>query len=72
MTPGVIAGSFHPPTSTPFRRVFLCLVGLMAKLAMRVCGDVCEGECIHGCFVFGCVDVDCVGGEGGGGHFEFL
>ncbi len=33
----LIAGSFH----SPFRRVFMCLCGALAKLDMRVCGDVC-------------------------------
>ena len=66
----LIAGSF------PFRRVFVCLCGAMAKLDMRVCGDVCGeecgGDCMPGCLVFDCVDVDCVGGDGGRGRFEFL
>ena len=68
----LIAGSFH----SPFRHVFVCLCGAMAKLDMQVCGDVCGeefgGDCMRGCFVFGCVDVDCVGGDGGRGLFEFL
>ena len=68
----LIAGSFH----SPFRRVCFCLFGAIAKLDMRVSGDVCGeecgGDCMRGCFVFGCVDVDCVGGDGGRGRFEFL
>ncbi len=37
-----------------------------------MCGDVCGGDCMRGCFLFGCVDVECVGGDGGCGRFEFL
>ncbi len=44
----------------------------MAKLPVGVSVDVCGGEFMHGCFVFGCVDVDAVGGDGGRGRFEFL
>ncbi len=40
-----VAGSFH----SPFRRVCLCLFGAMAKLDMRVCGDVCGEECGDDC-----------------------
>ncbi len=57
----LISGRFHSP--------FVCLRGAMAKLAVGVCVDVCGGECMHGCFVFGCVDVDSVGGDDA---FEFL
>ncbi len=66
----LIAGSVH----FPFRRVFVCLYGAMAKLPVGVCVDVCGCECMSGCFVFGSADVDCVGGGGGGGRgpFDFL
>ena len=42
----------------------------MAKLAMRVCGDVCGGGCMRSLFVVGCAE--CVGRDGGCGRFEFL
>ncbi len=68
----LIAGRFH----SHFRCDFVCLCGAMAKLDMRVSGDVCGEECVGGCmpgsFVFGCVDVDCVGDDGGRWRFEFL
>ncbi len=64
----LIAGSFH----SPFRFVFLCLFGAKPKLAMRVCTYVCGCDCMCGCFVYGCVDVDCVGGDCWRGRFEFL
>ncbi len=55
---------------------FVCLCGAMAKLDIRACGDVCGeeygGDCIRVCFVFGCVDVYCVGGDCGHGHCELL
>ncbi len=52
----------------------MCLFCAMAKLHIRVCGDVsgeeCGGDCMCDCFVFGCVDEDCVGGDCGRERFE--